>query len=37
MALQAKLKEAGVYKGRIDGRFTQATLQAIVAVIEQSA
>jgi TPR repeat protein len=37
MALQTKLKEAGVYKGRIDGRFTKATLQAIVAVIEQSA
>jgi TPR repeat protein len=36
-AMQTQLQQAGVYKGRIDGRFTKATLQAIEAVIKQGA
>jgi hypothetical protein len=36
-ALQTQLQQAGIYAGPIDGRFTKATLQAIVAVIKQSA
>jgi TPR repeat protein len=36
-ALQTQLQQAGVYAGPIDGRLTQATLQAIVTVIKQSA
>jgi peptidoglycan hydrolase-like protein with peptidoglycan-binding domain len=36
-ALQTQLQQAGVYNGPIDGRFTKATLQAIVTVLKQSA
>jgi hypothetical protein len=36
-ALQTQLLQAGVYNGPIDGRLTKATLQAIAAVIKQSA